>query len=64
MAKTYVPTTVIDVHNLAIFLARNNAIVRTAIAVIDPSAVSTYDALYAAIVAFDALRETLYPLGA
>lgn len=63
MAKTYVPTQVIEVHELAKFMVRYNATIRAAITALDPTALEAYDALYTAVVAFDAFREILYPLG-
>lgn len=62
MAKTYVPSIVIQVHELTRFVTRYNAILRPALATIDPDSVALYDTMYNALVAFDALYQTLYPL--
>lgn len=62
MARTYIPREVRQVHELAKYMARYNAILRAAVIAIDPSAESAYDALYAAVIAFDTLSQTLYPL--
>lgn len=62
MAKTYIPKAVLDVHELAVFIARYGAVLRAAIVAVDPEAGAVYDTLATAVTAFDALRETLYPL--
>lgn len=62
MAKTYVPNEVRQVHTLAVYMTRYNAVLRAAVLIADPSAGAAYDALYAAVTAFDALREVLYPI--
>lgn len=63
MAKTYVPGTIHDVHRLAIFLAKHNSQIQIAILALDSAALAPYVTMYNAILAFDAFRETLYPLG-
>jgi hypothetical protein len=62
MARSYIPTQVIETHKLALYMARYQAPLRAAIVAIDPSAGATFDALFTAILAFDALATTLYPL--
>lgn len=62
MSKTYVPKLVRDVHELAIYMARYNRVVRPALSVLDTDAVTAYDALYAAVLAIDALAEVLTPI--
>lgn len=62
MAKTYVPSIVLNIHQLAIYITKYNSVLRAAIATLDPEAVAVYDTLASAVLAFDALRETLYPL--
>jgi predicted nucleic acid-binding protein len=62
VAKTYIPSEVKQVHELAQFMTRYNSVLRAAVALADPSAITAYDALYSAIVAFDAFREALVPL--
>ena len=62
MAKTYIPTSVIEVHRLAIYLARYQAILRPAMVSIDPSFGAIFDTLLSAVLAMDAISATLYPL--
>lgn len=62
MAKTYIPTQVIEVHKLAIYLARYQAVLRAAIVAIDPDFGAVFDTLLAAVLAMDALSGQLYPL--
>lgn len=61
MPKTYVPSMVRDIHQLALYLVRYNSVIRVALGVLDPDSVSLYDSLYSAVLALDALRETLAP---
>lgn len=60
--KTYIPTQVIEVHKLAIYLARYQAVLRPAMVAIDSSYGALFDALLAAVLAIDAVSGTLYPL--
>lgn len=62
MAKTYIPTGVVEVHRLAIYLARYQAVLRPAMVSIDPSFGALFDALLSATLAMDAVSQTLYPL--
>lgn len=62
MAKTYIPTQVVEVHRLAIYLARYQAVLRPAMVAIDPSFGALFDALLAATLAMDAVAQTLYPV--
>lgn len=63
MAKTYIPSFVVDNHRQAVFIARYGSILRAAIAAISPEAALAYDTVTEAILAFDAFAQTLYPLG-
>jgi len=60
--RTYIPTAVIETHKQAVFLARYQAILRAAIVIVDPAYGAVFDALLAAVLTFDALSQTLYPL--
>lgn len=60
--KSYIPTMTSDMHEIAVFLAKHNAILRAAIIAVDPEAAGAYDAAYAAIIALDALRAVLNPI--
>jgi len=62
VAKTYVPTVVTDVHSLAVFITKNRSTLRIAITVLDPAALPVFDAMCTGILAFDALRDELYPI--
>lgn len=62
MAKTYVPKLTDRIHELAVYMARYNAIIRPALAVLDPDSLVAYDALFQAAISLDALREVLAPL--
>lgn len=62
MARTYIPTTVIDVHKQVKFMSRYQVPLRAAIVAVDPSYGAIFDALLAALLAFDALAAELYPL--
>lgn len=63
MARTYVPTMLRDIHQLAVYLVRYNAAIRVAIAFADPSALAAYESLYASVIALDGLREALVDEG-
>lgn len=60
--KTYIPTSVVEVHRLAIYLARYQAILRPAMVSIDPTYGALFDALLTATLAMDAVAQTLYPV--
>jgi len=62
VARTYIPSTVIQVHELAKYLSRYQATLRAAIVAVDPSAGSLFDALFTSVIAFDALNQVLYPI--
>lgn len=62
MARTYIPTTVIEVHKQAKFLARYQSALRAAVVLVDPAYGAIFDNLLAAVLAFDALAQQLYPL--
>lgn len=62
MPRSYIPTQVIEVHRMAVFMARYQAVLRSAIVAIDPDFGATFDTLFAAILAFDALATELYPV--
>jgi len=62
VAKTYIPTSVVEIHRLAIYLARYQAVLRPAMVAIDPSFGALFDALLAATLAMDAVSQTLYPV--
>lgn len=63
MAKTYIPTQVIEVHRLAVYLAKYQSVLRPAIVSIDPSAGALFDTMLAAVLAMDAVSGVLYPIG-
>lgn len=63
LAKTYVPSLMNDIHEIAVYLARYNSTIIAAITVIDPSALEAYNAVYTAILALDAFKQQLTPLG-
>jgi len=60
--RTYVPTTVIDVHRLAIYLARYQSVIRPVMVALDPAYGAIFDGLLSAALAFDAIAQVLYPL--
>ena len=60
--RTYIPTSVIETHKLAKFLARYQSVLRPAVVAVDPSYGAVFDDLLAAVLAFDALAQILYPL--
>jgi len=62
MGRTYIPSQVIEVHRMAVYMARYQAVLRAAIVDIDPDFGTVFDTLFAAILAFDALASALYPL--
>lgn len=60
--RTYIPTSVIEVHKLARFVARYQSVLRPAIVAVDPAYGAIFDSLMSALLAFDAVAATLYPL--
>lgn len=62
MARTYIPSAVIEIHRLAKFLARYQAVLRPAMVAVDSSYGAVFDQMLAAALAFDALSQQLYPL--
>lgn len=62
MARTYIPTAVIETHKQAKFLVRYQPALRAAIIAVDPDFGALFDALVAAVLAFDAVAAELYPL--
>lgn len=60
MARTYIPTLLVLAHILAVYLTKNNAKIRANLTGIE---LQLYDALYNAIIAFDALSEALKEVG-
>lgn len=62
MARTYIPTTVIQVHEQVRFMTRYQSALRLAIVAVNPAYGALFDDLLAALLAFDAVAATLYPL--
>lgn len=62
MARTYIPTQVVEIHKMALYMSRYQAVLRASIVAIDPSFGAAFDTLFAAVLAFDALAGELYPL--
>lgn len=62
MARTYIPTQVLEVHKMAVYMARYQSVLRAAIVAIDPTFGTAFDTLFAAVTAFDALAQQLYPI--
>lgn len=62
MARTYIPSQVIEVHRMAVYMSRYQAVLRASIVAIDPAFGTAFDTLFAAILAFDALATELYPV--
>jgi len=62
MARTYIPSQVIEVHNLVKYMTRYQSPMRAAIVAVDASYGAVFDALLTALIAFDALASELYPL--
>jgi len=60
--RTYIPTSVIEAHKLAKFLVRYKAVLRPAIVAVEPSYGAVFDGLLSAILAFDAISQTIYTL--
>lgn len=62
LARTYIPTAVIEVHKLAKYAARYQALLRPAVVAIDPAYGAVFDDLLSALLAFDAIAASIYPL--
>jgi hypothetical protein len=62
MPKKYYPKLFDEVHDMNVYLARYNALILAALTLVNPAALVQYEALRAAVVAFDALRESIDPL--
>jgi len=62
MARTYIPTTVIEVHKVAKFAAKYQAFIRPAVVAINPAYGAVFDDLLSALLAFDAISQSIYPL--
>lgn len=62
MARTYIPTTVIQVHKAAVTAAKYAAFIRPAMVVINPAYGAIFDDLLSALLAFDSVSQTIYPL--
>jgi len=62
MARTYIPTQVIEIHKQVKFMTRYQSVLRVAIVAVDPAYGALFDALLAAALAFDAVSQELYPL--
>jgi len=60
--RTYIPTSVIEVHKLAKFVSRYQSVLRPAVVAVDPSYGAVFDDLLSAVLAFDAIAQALYPL--
>jgi len=60
--RSYIPTTVIETHKLAKFLARWQSVLRPAVVAVDPAYGAVFDDLLTAVLAFDAIASALYPL--
>lgn len=62
MARSYIPTQVVQTHKLAVYLARYQAVLRPAMVAIDPSYGALFDAALTALLALDAVNQELYPI--
>lgn len=62
MARTYIPSTVIEVHRQVKFISRYQVPLRAAIVAVNPAYGALFDDLFAALVSFDAVAAQLYPL--
>lgn len=62
--RSYIPSTVITVHKLAKFISRYQAVLRPAVVAVDPAYGAVFDDLLAAVLAFDAISQSIYPLEA
>lgn len=60
--RTYIPTSVVEVHKLAKFLARYQSVLRPAVVAVDAAYGAVFDDLLAAVLAWDAIAQTIYPL--
>lgn len=62
MARTYIPSTVLEVHRQVKFMSRYQVPLRAAVVAVNASYGAIFDDLLAALIAFDALAGELYPL--
>lgn len=62
MARTYIPSQVKQVHEMAKFLNRYHSPLRAAIVAVDPAYGALFDTLLSAVTAMDAVSAALYPL--
>lgn len=62
MPKKYYPKLFDEVHALNVYLARYNAVITVTLGLVNPGSLVQYEALRAAVVAFDELRATIDPL--
>lgn len=62
MAKTYIPKQVREVHDMAVYLSKYQGVLRAAIVAIDPAYGALFDTLLSAVLAMDAVSQSLYPL--
>jgi hypothetical protein len=62
MARTYIPSQVIETHRLAKYMTRYQSALRAAIVAVDPDFGAIFDAMLTAVLAFDAIAVELYPL--
>lgn len=62
MARTYIPTSVIEVHKLAKFLSRYQSVLRPAVVAVNAEYGPIFDDLLTAVLAFDAIAQSIYPL--
>lgn len=62
MARTYIPSTVIEVHRQVKFMSRYQVPLRAAIVAVNPAYGALFDDLLSALIAFDAVAGVLYPL--
>lgn len=62
MARTNVPKLMDSVHDLSVYTIKYNSVIRPALQLLDPDAVTAYDALVDALQSLDALRTVLVPI--
>lgn len=62
VARTYIPTQVVEIHKMAIYMSRYQSVLRASMVAIDPDFGAVFDTLFAAVLAFDGLAQTLYPV--
>jgi hypothetical protein len=62
VAKTYISSYTREVHKLAVFMTRYQAILRAAMVVVDPASGALFDAMLSAVVAMDGVSNVIYPI--